>query len=90
MSFVGMLYIHASLCRTAIGVSYCHQCAGYGVVMVIYTHIGVGLRRCSFRLRWAISYEPQNVKRATVQGFTLFLCLQVNVKNTHIVVIRSP
>ena len=21
------------------------------------------------------SYEPQNVKRATVQGFTLFLCL---------------
>ena len=24
------------------------------IVMVIYTHIGVGLRRCSFRLRWAI------------------------------------
>ncbi len=23
----------------------------------------------------AISYEPQNVKRAIVQGFTLFLCL---------------
>lgn len=41
MSFVGMLYIHASLCRTAIGVSCCHQCARCGVVMVIYTHIGV-------------------------------------------------
>ena len=27
--------------------------------------------------------RPQNVKRARVLGFTSFLCLQVNVKNTH-------
>ena len=38
MSFVGMLYIHASLCCTVIGVSCC-QCARLGIVMVIYTHI---------------------------------------------------
>ena len=48
MSFVGMLYIHASLCRTAIGVPCCHQCAWCGMVMVTYMHIsawGFGVAR---------------------------------------------
>lgn len=32
---------------------------------------GFGVARFDFQ---GLSYEPQNVKRATVQGFTLFLC----------------
>ena len=41
-------YIHASLCRTAIGVSLCH----WSLLALWWydEHIGVGLRRCSFRL----------------------------------------
>ena len=40
-------YIHASLCRTAIGVSLCH----WSLLALWWydEHIGVGLRRCSFR-----------------------------------------
>ena len=33
---------------------------------------GFGVARFDLQ---GLSYEPQNVKRATVQGFTLFLCL---------------
>jgi hypothetical protein len=65
----------------AIGL--CWHCDG----MMNISAWGFGVARFD---RMGNFQEPQGVKRATVQGFTLFLCLQVNVKNTHIVVIRSP
>ena len=80
MSFVGMLYIHASLCRTAIGVSLCH----WSLLALWWydEHIGVGLRRCSFRLARPFS-GASNREASDSAGLHAFLCLQVNVKNTH-------
>ena len=49
-----------------------HQWQLWGVVWC-YTYRR-GVRRCSFRLAGQFQ-EPQNVKRATVQDFTSFLCL---------------
>ena len=81
MSFVGMLYTFPSSALTANGVSV-HLRFDMSVSWVNYIHIsawGFGVARFDLQ---GHSQEPQNVKRATVQGFTLFLCLQVNVKNT--------
>ena len=82
MSFVGMLYTFPSSALTANGVSV-HLRFDMSVSWVNYIHIsawGFGVARFDLQ---GHSQEPQNVKRATVQGFTLFLCLKVNVKNTH-------
>ena len=68
---VGVLYTYLKY-RIAIGVSVPNGNYWYRGCVI---HIGVGLRRCSFLQSGQLSYEPQNVKRATVQGFTLFLCL---------------
>ena len=68
---VGVLYTYLKY-RTAIGVSVPNGNYWYRGCVI---HIGVGLQRCSFLQSGQLSYEPQNVKRATVQGFTLFLCL---------------
>ena len=65
----------------AIGL--CWHCGG----MMNISAWGFGVARFDLQ---GHSQEPLTVKRATVQGFTLFLCLKVNVKNTHKVVIRSP
>ncbi len=59
------------MCRASMGVLVCLMDSWCGVVI----HIGVGLWRCSFRQTGQFS-GPQNVERATVQGFTLFLCLE--------------
>ena len=58
----------------AIGL--CWHCGG----MMNISAWGFGVARFDLQ---GHSQEPLTVKRATVQGFTLFLCLQVNVKNTH-------
>ena len=69
-----MLYTYPKY-RIAIGVSIPYGNYWYKGCVI---HIGVGLRRCSFLQSGQLSYEPQNVKRATVQGFTLFCVLKFN------------
>ena len=69
MSFVGMLYACLTL-------PYSHWCIISPVCIVWYCdgHIYTYRRGASALLvstDRAISYEPQGVKRATVQGFTL-------------------
>ena len=70
MSFVGMLYTFPSSALTANGVSV-HLRFDMSVSWVNYIHIsawGFGVARFDLQ---GHSQEPQNVKRATVQGFTL-------------------
>ena len=64
-------YIHTHYLLIAIGVSvhqWNYRCSG-----LLY-RIGVGLLRCSLRLARRF-LGPRDVERATVQGFTSFLCL---------------
>ena len=67
----GCVYTYSCWRLVAIGVSL-HQWRLWGV-NTAYIHIGVGLALLVSTDR-ATSYGPQGVKRATVQGFTLFLC----------------
>ena len=74
MSFVGMLYTFPSSALTANGVSI-HLRFDVSDSWVNYIHIsawGFGVARFDLQ---GHSQEPQNVKRATVQGFTLFCVL---------------
>ena len=80
MSFVGMLYTFPSTALTANGVSV-HLRFDMSVSWVNYIHIsawGFGVARFDLQ---GHSQEPLTVKRATVQGFTLFLCLKVCTSN---------
>ena len=67
------LYVQPSLCQG-------HWCtrtpmATLGIVgLLVYTY-SVGLSLVARFDKQGNSYEPQNVERATVQGFTLFVCL---------------
>ena len=54
---------------------YANGTIGIGVVLYISAW-GFGVARFD---RQGNSYEPQGVERATVQGFTLFLCLEVQL-----------
>ena len=51
-----------------------------------YIHIGVGLCVARFDLQ-GNSQEPQNVERATVQGFTLSFCLHCTYLYNHSVAV---
>ena len=79
-----VIYIHASLCLLAIGVSSCTN-GNFGRIVVLYTYRR-GVRRCSFR-RQGQFQEPQIVKRATVQDFTSFLCLHLSNINLTVAVV---
>ena len=64
--------------------------ATIGIEVVLYISAW-GL--CVVRFdRQGNSQEPQNVKRATVQGFTLFLCLEVQsfLINLRVAEVLSP
>ena len=67
----GCVYTYSCWRLVAIGVSL-HQWSLWASIWRIYI-IGVGLALLVSTDR-ATSYGPQGVKRATVQGFTLFLC----------------
>ena len=67
----GCVYTCSCWRLVAIGVPL-HQLVYEVLIWRIYI-IGVGLALLVSTDR-ATSYGPQNVKRATVQGFTLFLC----------------
>lgn len=69
-----------------------HRCIRTSVVAlgveVCYIHIGVGLLRCSFRQDGQFQ-EPLIVKRATVQGFTLFYALKQFLNHTKVAGVLS-
>ena len=70
---VGVLYTYPKY-RIAIGVSV-HHVATIGIEVVLYISAwGFCVARFD---RMGNSQEPLIVKRATVLGFTLFLCLEV-------------
>jgi hypothetical protein len=69
---VGVLYTYLK-CRIAISVSILMVTSGIEVVLYISAW-GFCVARFD---RMGNSQEPLIVKRATVQGFTLFLCLEV-------------
>ena len=74
MSFVGMLYTFPSSALTVNGVSI-HLRQEMSDTWVNYIYIsawGFGVARFDYE---GHVERPQNVKRATEQSFTLFLCL---------------
>ena len=83
-----MLYTYPKY-RTAIGVSVPHM-ATIGMEVVLYISAwGFCVARFD---RMGNSQEPLIVKRATVQGFTLFLCLEVQsfLINLRVAEVLSP
>ena len=84
---VGVLYTYLKY-RMAIGVSALYSNYWYRGCVI---HIGVGLRVARFDYERHVE-RPQNVKRATVQGFTLFLCLEVqsSLINLRVAEVLSP
>ena len=73
-------YIHTRYALIAIGVSVhqwnyrCSRCV---------IHIGVGLRRCSLRLTGQFPGASER-GASIVQGFTLFLCPNLNTFESHL------
>ena len=84
---VGVLYTYLK-CRIAISVSILMVTNGIEVVLYISAW-GFCVARFD---RMGNSQEPLIVKRATVQGFTLFLCLEVQsfLINLRVAEVLSP
>ncbi len=71
---LGCIYVQPSLCQGHWCTPYTNGNFGHSKVVSIPTAWGFDVARFD---KQGNSYEPQNVERATVQGFTLSLCLLV-------------
>ena len=73
--------IHSSHCVKAIGVLV-RQWQLWAQQGCWYIHIAWGFLSLFVSFAQAISQEPQTMKRATVQGFTLSFCLYITLVET--------
>ena len=89
MSFVGMLYTFPGSALTANGVSVhlWHDMLDSWVNYIYISAWGFGVARFD---KQGNILGASNREASDSAGLHAFLCLQVNVKNTHKVVIRSP
>ena len=83
---LGCIYMYSPHCVKAIGVPL-HQWQLWAQSGCWYIHIAWGFLSLFVSFAQAISQEPQTMKRATVQGFTLSFCLHCTYLYNHSVAV---